>query len=121
MQRKCVLNAHLSKDYRKMYAEYMTPNQLQDGSTAVMYACQLNHLSIADRLIEVGADLELPLTVSYVNEHGYIVASYLLTMNVFSTLHSVANCQLVSFLRLQKTLLHVFISIYVVLLDKKLN
>ena len=61
----------------------ISPNQLQDGSTAVMYACQLNHLSIADRLIEVGADLELPLTVSYVNEHGYIVASYLLTMNVF--------------------------------------
>ena len=85
----------------------------------MMYACQLNHLSIADRLIEVGADLELPLTVSYVNEHGYIVASYLLTMSVFSTLHGVANCQLVSFLRLQKTLLHVFISIYPVLLDKK--
>ena len=84
----------------------------------MMYACQLNHLSIADRLIEAGADLELPLTVSYVNEHGYIVASYLLTMSVFSTLHSVANCQLVSFLRLQKTLLHVFISIYVVLLVK---
>ena len=40
-------------------------NQLQDGSTAVMYACQLNHLSIANRLIEAGADFELPLEVSY--------------------------------------------------------
>jgi len=47
----------------------MTPNQLQDGSTAVMYACQLNHLSIADRLIEAGADLELPIYVSYMNEY----------------------------------------------------
>ena len=75
MQRKCVLNAHLSTDYRKMYAEYMTPNQLQDGSTAVMYACQLNHLSIADRLIEAGADLELPIYVSYVNEHDYMLPS----------------------------------------------
>ena len=54
----------------------------------MMYACQLNHLSIADRLIEAGADLELPIYVSYVNEHGYIL---LLIMRVFSTLHSVAN------------------------------
>lgn len=52
--------------------KYMSPNQLQDGSTAVMYACQLNHLSIADRLIEAGADLELPIHVSYMNEHEYI-------------------------------------------------
>jgi len=45
--------------------KYMSPNQLQDGSTAVMYACQLNHLSIADRLIEAKANLELPIYVSY--------------------------------------------------------
>jgi len=52
----------------------MSPNQLQDGSTAVMYACQLNHLSIADRLIEAGADLELPIHVSYnENDHEYIL------------------------------------------------
>ena len=50
------------------------PNQLQDGSTAVMYACQLNHLSIADRLIEAGADFELPLNVSYATEHECILS-----------------------------------------------
>ena len=52
----------------------MSPNQLQDGSTAVMYACQLNHLSIADKLIEAGADLELPIHVSYANEHEYVLS-----------------------------------------------
>ena len=62
-------------EHRKRYAEYMSPNQLQDGSTAVMYACQLNHLSIADRLIEAGADLELPIYVSYVNEHESMQSS----------------------------------------------
>ena len=52
---------------RFIQRKYMSPNQLQDGSTAVMYACQLNHLTIADRLIEAEADLELPIHVSYVN------------------------------------------------------
>ena len=40
----------------------------------MMYACQLNHLSIADRLIEVKADLELPIHVSYANEHEYVLS-----------------------------------------------
>ena len=62
-----------------------------------MFACQLNHLSIADRLIEAGADFELPLEVSYTIEHERILSPQQLTMRKCSVHCVMAQmCQFVT-------------------------